>query len=72
MAKQTPKYIIQKIERMNALMEKIVELNFELEEWMEGNGIEDGFGATFDYRDDRGYGIIDTDAFIDMLNDQIV
>lgn len=71
MAKRTPKYIIEKIDRMNRLMQQVVDLNFELEEWLEANGIEDGFDFTFDQRDDRGYGIIDVGEFVKDINEAI-
>ena len=71
MAKRTPKYIIDKIYRMNRLMQQVVDLNFELEEWLEANGIYDGFDFTYDYRDDRGYGIIDVGEFVKDINEAI-
>lgn len=71
MAKQMPKYIVKKVERMSDLMEQIISLNFEVEEWMEKNGIEDAFGFTYDYRDDRGYGVINVSEFVQAVNDAI-
>ena len=55
--RNVPKHIINKVERMARLMDQLVELNIEVEEWMEKNGIDDAFDFTRDYRDDRGYGI---------------
>lgn len=71
MAKRTPKYIIEKIGRMNRLMQQVVDLNFELEEWLEANGIEDGFDFSYYHRDDRGYGIIDVSEFVKDINEAI-
>lgn len=71
MAKQTPRHIIKKIERMNRLMEQLIDLNVELEDWLEKNGIEDGFDFTYDNRDDRGYAIIWPDQFIEKINEAI-
>lgn len=71
MAKQMPKYMVKKVERMSNLMEQIVDLNIEVEEWMEKNGIEDGFAFTYDHRDDRGYGVINVREFVQAVNDAI-
>lgn len=32
------------------------------------NDVEDGFDFTYDYRDERGYGITDVSDFIDAIN----
>lgn len=71
MAKQMPKYMVKKVERMSELMEQIVSINFEVEEWMEKNGIKDGFDFTYDHRDDRGYGVISVSEFVQAVNDAI-
>jgi hypothetical protein len=65
--KTVPKYIKAKVERMSRLMEQIVELNLEVESWMEANGVEGAFDYTRDYRDDRGYGIYNVPDFIDEV-----
>lgn len=71
MAKQMPKYMVEKIRRMNRLMAEIIDLNEELENWMEKNGIDYGFDFTFGHRDDSGYGILDVDWFVQCVNDAI-
>ncbi len=68
-SKQMPKYMAKKVERMNRLMSEIVDLNLELEDWMEANGIDDSFDFTYDHRDDRGYAIIDITSFIEAVNE---
>lgn len=65
--KTVPKHIRTKIERMNRLMDALVDLNLEVEAWMESNGIEDAFDFTGDHRDDRGYGIMFPDDFINEV-----
>lgn len=55
MSKRVPKHIKQKVERMSRLMEKLVDLNTELESWLEANGIEDGYDFMSQYRQDVGY-----------------
>lgn len=65
MAKKVPKYILQNLEKTSSYMEKVVRLNQELEEWLEKNGIQDGFDLTSDYRESRGYEIFDTESFLD-------
>lgn len=69
--KHTPKHIVRKVERMNALMEQLISLNMELEEWLEKNGIEDGFDFAYDNRDDRGYAILWPDQFIEKIDEAI-
>ena len=71
MAKQAPKYIIKKIERMSDMMEELVQLNMEVEGWLEKNGIYDGFDFSNDHRDDRGYGIWDVDRYVAAINEAI-
>ena len=68
MAKQMPKYMVKKVERMCDLMEQIVALNVEFEEWLEKNGIESGFDFTFDYRDERGYAVWNVSEFVSAAN----
>lgn len=71
MTKQMPKTMIAKVERMNKLMQQVVDLNCELEQWLEKNGIEDGFDFTGDYRETRGYEIYDVDGFINAVNEAL-
>lgn len=71
MTKQMPKTMIGKVERMNKLMQQVVDLNCELEQWLEKNGIEDGFDFTGDYRESRGYEIYDVDGFINAVNEAL-
>lgn len=71
MSKQMPKYMVEKINRMNKLMQQIVELNFQLEEWLEANGVEDGYDLTVDYRESRGYEIFDVEGFVQEVNDSL-
>ena len=63
MAKKVPMYILHKVDRMNDLMQKIVDLNMEVEQWLEKNGVVDGYDFTSQFRDDRGYGIWDQSGF---------
>lgn len=67
MAEGVPKHVVRKVERMNRIMQQLVDLNFELEEWLEANGVEDAYDLTFDYRDVRGYGIHWPDRFLDQV-----
>jgi hypothetical protein len=67
MAKRVPKHIIRKLERMSKLMGQLTDLNMELEEWMEANGIEDGFDFTYDYRHEPAYEIHRREDFIKAL-----
>lgn len=71
MAKRVPKYIIQKMEMANKLMEQVVDLNFQVEGWMESNGIYDAFDFTYDYRDNRGYGYLWVDRFVESIENEI-
>jgi hypothetical protein len=51
-----PKHITKKIERMERLMDQLVALNIEVEEWVEKNtGVASAFDLAEDNRDDRGY-----------------
>ena len=61
---RVPKYVVKKIERMNRLMQEIVDLNIEVEGWIEANGCENAFDLSVGYRDDRGYGISGVDGFL--------
>lgn len=71
MAKRVPKHIISKIERMSKLMDTLVDLNIEVEEWVEKNTGKDAFDMTTDYRDDRGYGIMFTYDFISKIEENL-
>lgn len=71
MAKRVPKHIIQKMERMSRLMGQLTDLNMELEEWMEKNGIEDAFDFTHDHRYEPAYEILDIGTFIEAVEEAI-
>lgn len=71
MAKRVPKYIIQNIQRTNELMQKIVDMNYELEAWIQKQGIENGSDFTFDYRESRGYEIYDVEGLIARIEEKI-
>lgn len=71
MAKKIPKYIRQNILKTSLYMEKVVNLNLELEEWLEKQGIGDGFDLSGDYRESRGYEIFDVDGFLDRVLEEI-
>jgi len=71
MAKRVPKHIIQKIERMSKLMGQLTDLNMELEEWMEKNGIEDAFDFTHDWRYEPAYEITRREDFVKALEEAI-
>jgi hypothetical protein len=49
---------------MSKLMGQLTDLNTELEDWMEANGIEDGFDFTYDYRYEPAYEIQCREDFI--------
>ena len=55
MPKTLPKYIVEKIETANRLAYKVEELNQEVEDWMEKNGVEYAWDALFPHREDHGY-----------------
>ena len=71
MAKKIPNYIKQNLQKTNLYMEKVVKLNFELEEWLEKNGIEDAFDFIGSYRESRGYEIYDAEGFLDTVSEAI-
>lgn len=72
MSKRVPKHIRAKIERMSRLMDTIVDLNIEVEKWVEKNtDIDDCFDFAYDHRDERGYGIIRVDAFVKAIEEQL-
>lgn len=58
-----PKHIQKKVTRMNELMDKIVDLNMELEKWLEERGAKDGFDFTYEHRESVGYSIQDVNGF---------
>ena len=69
MTKQLPKAMQQKINRMSKLMSQLIDLNQELEQWLEDSGITpDGFDYTYDHREHPGYWISDADGFIAEVN----
>ena len=64
--KTVPKHIKAKIERMSRLMDALVDLNIEVEEWVEKNtGIDSAFDLAEDNRDDRGYAYWNSSRFIE-------
>lgn len=67
MAKRVPKHIIQKMERMSKLMDQLTDLNVQVEEWMEANGIENGFDFVSDYRHEPAYEIYDIPEFVKAI-----
>lgn len=69
MSKQLPRYIIEKINLANKFAYRAETLNIEVEEWLEKNGIEDGFEATFDFREDHGY-VIEPES-VQRILDQV-
>lgn len=69
--KTVPKHIREKVARMNRLMDQIVAINIEIEEWAEKNGAEYAFGLSEDNRDDRGYGVWREDEFIKAIESSI-
>lgn len=75
--KTVPKHITKKIERMERLMDQLVALNIEVEEWVEEHaGVPNAFELTEDNRDDRGYSLWRPEEFIakveDLLNEGTV
>ena len=62
---KVPKYIKVKVAMMNKLAVRLVELNMELEAWLESKGIEDGwdFIHSNDYDTEGGYEIVFADRF---------
>jgi hypothetical protein len=71
MARKVPKYIRENIYKTSKLMQKVVDLNFELEEWLEKQGIKDGYDMTYSYRESRGYEIYDVEGFIAKVEEQL-
>lgn len=71
MEKRVPKHIRQKIKRMNELMQRIVDLNTEVEEWCERNGAKDGYDLSTGYRDERGYGILCLYPYLEAIEEAI-
>ena len=72
MTKQMPKAMQQKVNRMSKLMSQLIDLNQELERWLEDSGITtDGFDYTYDHREHPGYWIVDADAFIAEVNSDL-
>lgn len=69
--KTVPKYIKNKVERMNRLMDELVTLNIEVEEWAEKLGVTDAYDLAYCNRDDRGYAILDVGAYVTDLEDAI-
>ena len=69
MAKKMPKYMVDKVRRMNALMQQIVDLNMEVEEWLEKNGVENPYEVGFDYHECRGYEVYDVEGFVQTMNE---
>lgn len=72
-----PKHITKKIVRMERLMDQLVALNIEVEEWVEKNtGVPNAFELSQDNRDDRGYSLWRPGDFIakveDLLNEGTV
>lgn len=68
-----PNYIKVKVAKINRLATKLVELNMELEAWLESKGIEDGwdFIRSNDYANDSGYEIMFEDRFYKQIEDMI-
>lgn len=68
-----PNYIKVKVTKMNRLATKLVELNMELEAWLESRGIEDGwdFIHSNDYAHESGYEIMFEDRFYKQIEDVI-
>jgi hypothetical protein len=52
---------------MSKLMGQLTDLNMELEEWMERNGIEDGFSFAYDWRYEPAYEIMNRGEFVKAL-----
>lgn len=52
--KKLPKYIVRKIEQANEYAIKAEQLNLEVEEWLENNGVEYAFDALLDVSEDHG------------------
>ncbi len=72
MAKQMPKAMQKKLERVDRLMSQIIDLNQDIERWLEASGItEDGFDYTSDFRECPGYWIADREGFIAKVNQDL-
>lgn len=69
MTKKMPKYMIEKMEQMARLMGKLQDLNEELEDWLEENGVTDyAFDYVSDWRWEPAYEISDRDGFVKAVN----
>ena len=65
--KKVPKRIKDKIERMSRLMDALVDLNLEVEAWIEANGVKEAYYLSDDLRDDRGYGLWDEAKYLERV-----
>lgn len=66
--RKVPKHIKAKIERMSRLMDALVDLNIEVEAWVEKNaGVSDAFELSSGNRDDRGYAYWNPSEFIKLV-----
>lgn len=65
--KKVPKHIRAKVERMSRLMDALVDLNLEVEGWIEANGVKDAYYLSDDLRDDRGYGLWDEAKYLERV-----
>lgn len=71
MAKQMPKYMIEKIEKMNAAVYKAQELAEEIEAWIEENGIsDDGYDYVYSFADSTAYSIANK-RFVRDVNSEL-
>lgn len=72
MARQVPKHIKAKIERMNRLMAQVVELNEELERWLESSGVAaDGYDYVTEWKLLPGYEIARPDDFVAKVDNDL-
>ena len=70
--KTVPKHVIGKVNRMSDLMQKIMEINSELEDWLESSGVTDyGFDFTGDFREASGYEIYDQEGFYRAIESKL-
>ena len=59
MVKKTPQHIKAKRDRINRMMGQIVDLNQEVEKWLEDSGVtSDGFDFIGKHREYNGYWIV--------------
>lgn len=69
MSKQLPEHIVEKIEMANKYAYRAEQLNCEVEDWMEQNGVDYAWDALFDYKEEHGY-VVSVES-VQMVMDEL-